>query len=514
MSNDKQNDEIRDRKLAEDALRNSEKKYQLLMEQASDGIFIADKSGNYIDVNSKACEMLGYTREELLHLNIEHIVFSKDFIKVPFRYDELSSSNTIIGERYLRRKDGSFISVAISAKMLPDGRLQEIVLGITDCKKLEEDRIKAQKLESLGVLAGGLANEFNNFLTAILGNINLSMLILGPNNEAYRALENAEKVLMRAKDLTRQLLTFSKVGPPVKEILSTRELLKESVSFALMGSNVKCVYNISNDLWPVEANYDQMRQVINNLVINACQAMPQGGKIHLFCKNVVIKSEVDIPLKEGQYVKISLKDHGVGIPKEEINKIFDPYYTSKVNENGLGLTTIYSIIKRHEGIITVESKVGIGTTFYIYLPASQKEFSKKIKRDEDIIFGKGRILIMDDDKWVLDVLAEMLKILGYESEYVGDGEDAIKLYKKEKETGKQFDAIIMDLTIKGGMGGKEAIKKLLDIDHNAKVIVSSGYSNDSIMNDYKKYGFSNILTKPYMIQELSKVLYVVITEGN
>lgn len=299
------------------------------------------------------------------------------------------------------------------------------------------------------------------------------------------------------------------MGPPIKKTTSIAKLIKESVRFALSGSNVKCEFFIADDLWLSNVDEGQIGQVIQNIIINADQAMPKGGVIRVYCENVVISQHDNLPLKEGKYVKISISDQGIGIPKEYITKIFDPFFTTKQSGSGLGLSTAYSIIKRHDGYITVESQVGVGTTFYIYLPASDKRIEIEEEKIDKLLKGKGRVLLMDDEEMVLEVVGDMLKYLGYEVAFARNGNEAIEFYKRAKAAGHPFDVVIMDLTIAGGMGGKEAIKKLIEIDPEVKAIVSSGYANDPIMVDFKKYGFSGVIAKPYKIKDLSKTLQKV-----
>ena len=371
---------------------------------------------------------------------------------------------------------------------------------------MEEELLKIQKLESVGILAGGIAHDFNNILTSILGNISVAIMHTTPKSEISQILTNAEGAALHAKDLTMQLLTFSKGGAPIKTSASIADLIKDSTNFMLRGSNVKCEFSLPDELWPVEIDEGQMSQVINNLIINADQAMPGGGNIEISSINVIIRPGDIIPLKKGKYVKVSIKDHGKGITKRNLTKIFYPYFTTKRSGSGLGLSVAYSIVKNHEGYITVMSKPGKGTTFYIYIPASQKKIPEKRTWKKSLYMGKRNILVMDDEKMVRDILSRMLKKLGCEVVCVKDGAEAIIKYKQSKETGKPFDVVIMDLTIPGGMGGQETIKKLLEIDPEVKAIVSSGYSNDPIMSHYQAYGFSSVIAKPYRITELSKIL--------
>jgi len=346
-------------------------------------------------------------------------------------------------------------------------------------------------------------------LTGILGNVSLAKSYAKKDEQIFRTLDNAEKASLQARDLTRQLLTFSKGGAPIKSTASIAELLRDSADFAVRGSTVKCEFSFPDDLWTVEVDSGQISQVINNLIINADQAMPEGGIIEVSAENIAISTKDALPLDEGNYVRISIKDQGIGISKEHLKKIFDPYFSTKQKGSGLGLATSYSIVKRHRGYITLKSEITIGTTFNIYLSASQKDTTVKKDEKKVPLIGKGKILVMDDVEVVKRAADLALKNMGYEVELAEDGSKAIALYKKAKESGNPFDAVILDLTIPGGMGGKEAIKKLLEIDPKAKAIVSSGYSNDPVMADFRKHGFVGFLPKPFKLEELHDVLVEV-----
>jgi PAS domain S-box-containing protein len=391
---------------------------------------------------------------------------------------------------------------------------QALEAEISERKRMQEELVRSQKLESLGILAGGIAHDFNNFLTTILGNVSLIRMYTNSEDKLYKRLIEAEKACLRAKDLTGQLLTFSKGGAPVKKVIfSIGELVRESAYFALRGSNVRCECSIPENLWLTEVDEGQISQVIHNLVINAQQAMPEGGVVKITLENITVDPEGGLPLKErGKYIKITVEDKGTGIPEGYLSKIFDPYFTTKQKGSGLGLTTVYSIMKSHDGYVEVESQLQAGTKFYIYLPAISEEQTIKEEKKAKVVKGNGKVLIMDDEDLIRDVAGEMLEQLGYEVEFAKNGSEAIELYTRAMESSKSFNLVIMDLTIPGGMGGKETIEKLKEIDPEIKAIVSSGYFNDPVMSEYKNYGFKGVVTKPYKIEEFSKTVYEVINQ--
>jgi nitrogen-specific signal transduction histidine kinase/ActR/RegA family two-component response regulator len=388
-----------------------------------------------------------------------------------------------------------------------------IVRDVTERKKVEEELQKAQRLESLGILTGGIAHDFNNILVSIIGSFYLLKRHVKPGDKCFDYLIRAEKAALQAKDLTQQLLTFSKGGAPIKKTASISELIEDTAKFSLRGSRVRCECTMPDNLWPVEIDKGQISQVINNLIINAQQAMPSGGIIRIEAENVTIEPKDGLPLAAGKYVRVGVRDQGIGIPKESLQKIFDPYFTTKKGGSGLGLATSYSIIKKHGGYIKGESDTDTGTAFHIYLPASKKEiFMVKSVVEEKLLHGQGKILFMDDKKSVREMVTEMLADLGYEVECAGEGQEAIELYIKAKEAKKPFDAVILDLTVAGGMGGQETIRRLLEIDPEVKAIVSSGYNSDPIMSEYSKYGFKGVIAKPYGIKKLGEVLYRLVME--
>jgi CheY-like chemotaxis protein len=378
---------------------------------------------------------------------------------------------------------------------------------------MEEERRRIERLESIGTLAGGIAHDFNNLLTGIMGNISLARRQVEPKSMAEERLLEAEKASERARDLTQQLLTFARGGVPVKKLTTITEVIKESATFALRGSNVKLEVSSPADIWPVEVDEGQINQVIHNIVKNSDEAMSSGGTLHISVQNKAIKRPGILPLPKGNYIRIDIKDEGIGMSRKQLERIFEPYYTTKQKGSGLGLATAHSIIKNHGGYITVESEQNVGTTFYIFLPASRKPFLKKEEVKKEMgVTRKGKVLVMDDEEMIREMLNIILPLAGFEVELTSNGAEAIERYVKAMEEGKPFSAVIMDLTIPGGMGGKEAVKKLHAIDPDAKVIVSSGYSTDPITSKYEKYGFSAVITKPYSVGQMEKTLNNLLTK--
>jgi PAS domain S-box-containing protein len=497
---------------AEKRLASERELLKVTLNSLGEGVVATDRLDRIILFNEAAASLTGYSLAEAA---------GKKFPEILRIYDEQTSQSieTALsldrpGRPILITRDLRETPVSINSSPIktPEGLTIGRVIVFSDITaklKTEQELLRTQKLESLGILAGGIAHDFNNLLAAILANIQLAMVKLEKNQDFKPCLLNTIETTRKASDLTKQLLTFSKGGAPVKKDASLIDLIQETTEFVLQGAVTKAEFDIPNNLWPVNADVGQISQVIHNLIINANQAMPKGGIIQVKAENITIEEKTH--LTPGKYVKITIADQGIGITKENLSKIFDPFFTTKKDGNGLGLATSYSIISRHNGYIEVESQDGAGAAFYIYLPAANPAPPLTELPPEDFRSGEGlNVLIMDDEKNILHAVGEMLRYYGYRIALAGDGSTAIEIYREALRTGTRFDVVVMDLTVPGGMGGQEAITHLRDLDPNIKAIVSSGYANDPIMADYKQYGFAGMVSKPYKIDELHEVLQRVI----
>ena len=531
-------------------LRESEKKYRTLVELIPHIIYKIDAEGNFIFVNS-AVKALGYDPKELKGKHFSTIVHPDDVKKISRKYVLPKYGGKITGDEHApklfdERRSGNRITKNLEVRIVPKtwsreaeksdlivGSLRSsgeltavgiyegspdneynnflgtigVIVDITVRKKAEEELQKAQKLESLSVLAGGIAHDFNNLLAGLFGYIDMARVFGKPNQKIRNYLEKALLSYVRAKDLTMQLLTFAKGAAPVKKVVSLDKILTGSSQLALSGSNITCKFDLGEELLCIEADGDQISRVVNNIIINSRQAMPDGGTITITGSNKELAPYQIHNLAEGQYVEIIIEDQGTGIPDKILPKIFDPFFTTKQQGSGLGLATSYSIINKHGGHISVDSKAGSGTTFTIYLPATEKQEEEDMEQQpEPALNTTGRILLMDDEKTVRQMAGELLETMGYDVVYAKNGEEAIIHFKEALEADTKFDAVILDLTVKGGMGGDKAIEKLLELDPDVKAIVSSGYSTSQTLANPEKYGFKCIIPKPYRIEDITTVL--------
>jgi PAS domain S-box-containing protein len=499
-------------------LREGEENFRMLVENANDGILLAGSQGTHLFANRRAAEITGYSTDELLKVTIKDLAHPDELPKIMERFvmrmarqDAPRQYETVI-----RRKDGESLPIEITASRTTwKGQPAVIVVfrDIAERRQLEEEHLRTAKLESLGTLAGGIAHDFNNILTGVLANVSLAGLHVPPDGKARHLLAQAEKATLRARDLTHQLLTFAKGGVPVKKVFRVADRLEDWVTFALRGSSTKAEIDPGSNLWAVEADEGQISQVIQNVVINADQAMPNGGTVRVRASNAQIGAGANLPLDPGKYVRLCVIDEGIGIPPEHLPRIFDPYFTTKQRGSGLGLATAFSIVRNHEGAVSVESELGVGTTIEIYLPAWDGPLPETPCSEETLRKGSGRILVMDDEEAVREAAGEVLRHVGYDASFARDGAEAVDLYRRARESGTPFDAVIVDLTVPGGIGGKEAVRQIAAFDPGVKAVVSSGYANDPVMADYRHHGFSAVITKPYSTREMGKVLGNLLGNG-
>jgi PAS domain S-box-containing protein len=514
--------EIHDRQRADTALLRSMERYRLLFERNLAGVFQADLKGTISTTNRAFATMLGYNdTDELSGLSIADLAVAPEEIQLFFQ--ELTFKRELHNREFtMTTKSGELVTLLLNAGRIDNGNnggelIEGIAMDVSDRNRAEEDRRglalqlqQSQKLESLGVLAGGIAHDFNNMLMAILSNISLAKRSAAASEETLRRLNEAEEVCLRATSLTQQLLTFSKGGRPIRKIVSIGRLTEEATVTAACGGN--CHYDCRSNpgLWPVEVDEGQIAQVIQNLVANAIQAMPQGGTVSVTSDNTHLV-EGDIPtLDAGRFVRVEVVDTGCGIPDNELESIFDPFFTTKKGSSGLGLATAFSIVRSHGGAIVVHSQPDQGSRFSVYLPASEEEQTKRPAGADDSMHGHGRLLIMDDDEAVRSAAAELLATIGYEVDTAAEGSVAIELYTRAMEDGHPYNAVVLDLTVPEGVGGRETMTRLLAIDPKVKAIVSSGYSTDPVMANYRDHGFSGVAVKPYRLADLAKTLTLAI----
>lgn len=512
---------------AELELKREKERLSITLDSIADAVIATDQSNAVERMNQEASRLTGIAGgdafgkplSEVLRLKNPH---SGERIEDPIKYllrPEYADMFSKDGLALERQNGGQPVLVTAEARCIFDDEGQHhgcvtVLRNITKQKKTEEELFQNEKLNSISLLASGIAHDFNNMLAAILGNISVVRMDIDEEDKNAEKLLAAENAALQAKSLTQQLLTFSKGGAPSLELTTIDQLVEESAQFILRGSNVKCEVEKKAPLWAVDADKGQISQVVNNLIINADQAMPEGGTITLKLLNCRLRHGEVPTLKAGEYVCIQVIDRGTGISAENMKRIFDPYFTTKKEGNGLGLASSYSIIRSHHGAMTVDSEVGQGTCFSVYIPKTDKPAStvpesesKTDKREpEKIHKGGGRILVMDDMEAMMMVAGEILNALGYEVAFSTNGEEAIEAYKKAKESGKPFDAVVFDLTVPGSMGGEEASNILIEYDPDLVAIASSGYTNSNVMSDYKNSAFKAVVPKPYRIKEMSDAL--------
>jgi two-component system cell cycle sensor histidine kinase/response regulator CckA len=485
------------------------------VEQSFIGVYII-RGEKILYANEKMAEIFGYTREEMISsVTVSDLVAAEDraLVSENIRRRLSGEIQSLLYTFTGVRKDGTPINLEVHGAVTSYKGGPAIIGALFDIsarRKMEGDLHRSQKLESLAIIAGGLAHQFNNIMTVLTGNIILAKMYAKPGSEVSDILIEAEKASLVAEDLTRQLLAFSRGGSPLFKTVSLDGIIAELAGIASNDSGIACEISLPLNLWPVEADEAQIRQAIANLVINAREAMPSGGTITIKAENIADGPSRPPLLDAGNYVRVTVSDQGTGIAKDHLEKIFDPFFTTKKQGSGLGLTNTFSIIKSHKGNISVDSEEGAGTIFTFYLPAALGKAPEENVDRRIFLPGNKRILVMDDEDLVRNVIERMLMQCGCTASLARDGEEMIRLYKESLENGTPYDAVIVDLIIAGGMGGREAVRRLLEIDPHAKAIVSSGYSDDTIMSSFKTFGFRGALAKPYSISELGKVLYDVI----
>lgn len=502
--------EISERLRVEAQLRESEERYRRLVELSPDAIYII-QDGEIVFANSatakllrarNAADVIGLPLTKILHPQSPEP--SSDQLKIAYRPEQ--------GSPFIEKTficiDGSTVAVEVTSSLHTfRGRpaIQGIARNITDKKKMEQEVLKMQKLQSVGKLAGSIAHEYNNLLTVILGNLSVARMCGHLDSKALEILQDMEAAAVDARELTQRLLTFARGGQPVKQPVNLRDLLFKACNNILNQEHINSVLHVPGDLLAVEADEGQLKQVICNIVSNAVQAMPDGGRVDISAENVCSSRLPQLPLPTGQYVKIAISDEGPGIPADRLHHVFDPFYSTKPDGSGLGLATAYSIIKKHGGHLTVESECGKGATFLLVLPAIPSPDSDKNEENNELQ-GSGRVLLMDDEEAVRKTAAELIRLLGYQVTLAADGEEALQLWNEARSAGFPFDLAVLDLVVKRGTGGKATVAALLDLDPNVRAVVSSGYSGDPVMAEYSKYGFCGCVPKPYTIEQLGKAL--------
>jgi PAS domain S-box-containing protein len=484
-----------------------------------DGVISTDLEGKIVLVNAITEQLTGWSRQEAVGRplpEVFNIINEQTGQPCDNPVDKVLATGRIVdlaNHTVLIARDGSRYAIEDSGAPIFDqqGNIIGTVLvyrDVTEEKRTNAELAKIKKLESVGVLAGGIAHDFNNILTAILGNVELATMYTEPDSEAYPLLGESRKAAIRAKDLTQQLLTFARGGDPVKQTASIDGIITDSANFVLHGSSVACDYHIPEDLWQVAIDTGQISQVIQNIILNASQAMPEGGIIEVTCQNIENIDREHPALPQAKYIKIIIADSGPGIPAKIIDKIFDPYFSTKTKGSGLGLAICHSIINKHDGAITVQSAAKKGTRFTIYLPvsSSQPQADLRIKQDPVTPAKKTTVMLMDDDAMIRAISEKMLTRSGHKVILVKNGHEAIEQYNEDFKTSRTIDIIIMDLTIPGGMGGKDTVREILRINPEAKVIVASGYSNDPVMAHYQQYGFTASISKPFQFAVLNRLI--------
>lgn len=496
----------------ENELHESEEKYRQLVELLPVGVFEFDESGKFLFTNTKAREMFGYNDEDIEQgINVMSVIEESERERAKAAIINLLHTGITTSAIYTGlKKNGQLFPVEIhSALIMYEGVIKGvrgIIIDITDKQKAAEEVLRTNKLESVGLLAGGIAHDFNNILSAILGNITLAKLKLADDSQVHSYLTESVKACERAKELTYQLLTFSKGGEPIRESARLNDIIIDSANFSLHGSKVTGDFAIPDDLYPAAIDRGQFSRVIHNIVINAVQAMPSGGKIRITAENTELEKGNYYELPEGMYVAIRIRDNGPGIAQENLKKIFDPYFTTREKGSGLGLAIVYSIVKKHAGTIALESVLGQGSCFTIIIPATTLDSVENTTAEVQIDLTGINVLFMDDEPMLRSVAEGIFAHLGCSVTTVEEGEAAIQEYIRAASTNIPYSVVITDLTVPGKMGGVETARNLKALYPEAIIIVSSGYADDDVLARYADFGFSAVLRKPFTLEDVKKVL--------
>jgi PAS domain S-box-containing protein len=489
-----------------DALAESEARFHDVFDTVGDGIIVADVSNRkLVMANSAMGTMLGYSAGELLALTVNDI-HPKDRVEAVVKIFESMVRGELdhAMEIPMQHKHGGVVLADVSARPTVISS-KRCVVGVfrdaTERLRRADEQLQVQKLESIRTLAAGIAHDFNNLLTGLIGNISLAQLQLDKGQRAWELLDEAQRAATRGTSLTRQLLTFAKGGVPVRTNTNVVQIVRGAAELAVSGSNVQCQFDLPDESCMVTGDEGQLAQVFQNLVRNAVEAMPDGG--------VVAVQVSRQKSKRADEVCIEVSDHGPGIAPEAVEKIFTPFFTTKDKGSGLGLAVAFSIIQNHGGRIQVSSKLGSGTKFRVSLPARRDLASDPSPSPEGPRVS-GRVLIMDDEAMVMRIAERVLQNGGYQTQGAANGEAAVAAYRAAFTGGQRFDVVILDLTVPGGMGGREAAAKILAVDPTARLIVSSGYSEDAVMAEFRRHGFCAVLPKPYNAQQLCDAVQTVL----
>ena len=488
------------RQRAQDLVRQSELRYQRLFERNLAGVYRTTVEGRFLEANDALAHLLGLdSREDLLALDV-HAFYPSGELR-----DEVVSELRQLGsitsrEVQLRRQDGTPIWVLVNETLLDSGIIEGTLIDISDRKLAERRALRSEKLQSLGVLAGGIAHDFNNLLTSVLGNVSLAREIVRGQETLSRVLETIESATMRAQDMASQLLTFARGGEPIRRVVDVESSVLDAVQLSLTGSRVNCELDLAADIGAIFVDSGQWHQVLCNLLINGSQAMPDGGRICI--------SGERAQLDDGTAcIHLSIADEGPGIDRAILDKIFDPFFTTKKEGSGLGLATCHSVLERHGGRIDVELPREGGTAFHIWMPTGDVSEQEAVPVESGGEPMRGRLLLMDDREDVRDIGETMLGHLGFHVDSFEDGQDAVDAYCVAMQQGRRYDAIIMDLTVPGGMGGVEALRAIKELDPHVLAFVSSGYSSDPVMANYETEGFHGVIGKPYRLSDLRRALH-------